>query len=250
MDFGSCVSNIGEAIYCEESFDFFAASLECSLKEALFSLRKSSKTYPKLNTAIYQVEKLKGQLFRKMYNCVWDTRPDWRVICHGDLWINNLMFKYNCRGECDGVKFVDLQTLRYTSPAIDILHFLYTSTEFGVRDQYYDQLINDYVDALYKTLQKFEVQDYYVANVQELNKIIRQEIRDKAWYGLGVCMWLMPAVTFHPDNVLDLDTVTADDFASDNQEKNLTQMQTPEYHVRMRDTILEFYQRGIFDELV
>lgn len=64
------VSSIGESIYCSEAAEFFTQSLECSLKEALFSLRKSSQTYAALEPAIQQIELLKGQLFRKMYECV------------------------------------------------------------------------------------------------------------------------------------------------------------------------------------
>lgn len=201
-----------------------------------------------LNRAIECVERLKGRLYRTMYKCVRDTSADWTVICHGDLWINNLMFRYN-RGECDGVKFIDLQTLRYTSPVIDILHFLYTSTERSVRDAHMDNMIDDYVESLYDTLQKFDVHDEYVSDVNELNAIIRRELREKSMYGLGICMWLMPAVTFHPNNIIDLDTITIDDFTSDNQEKTMTQMQTPEYHVRMRDTVMEFYRKGILNDI-
>lgn len=111
-------------------------------------------------------------------------------MAHGDLWINNIMWRHNNRNECDGIKFVDLQTLRYTSPVIDILHFLYTSTEYAMRDKYMDQLIDDYVDSLYATLQRFEVQDEYVSNVQTLNEIIRSELRERSLYGLGICMYI------------------------------------------------------------
>lgn len=69
-EFASVVSSIGESIYCSEAAEFFTQSLECSLKEALFSLRKSSETYAALEPAIQQIELLKGQLFRKMYECV------------------------------------------------------------------------------------------------------------------------------------------------------------------------------------
>lgn len=69
-EFASVVSNIDESIYCAEAADFFTQSLECSLKEALFSLRKSSQTFVGLDPAIHQIEKLKGKLFRKMYECV------------------------------------------------------------------------------------------------------------------------------------------------------------------------------------
>lgn len=69
-EFAAVVSNIGESIYCAEAADFFTQSLECSLKEALFSLRKSSQTFTSLDPAILQVEKLKGKLFRQMFECV------------------------------------------------------------------------------------------------------------------------------------------------------------------------------------
>lgn len=159
------------------------------------------------------------------------------------------MWRYNNRNDCDSVKFIDLQTLRYTSPVIDILHFLYTSTEYAMRAQFMDQLIDDYVDSLYKTLQRFGAHDEYVPNIQTLNEIIRNELRNRSMYGLGICMWLLPAVTFHTDKIVDLDAVTIDDFKSDNQEKTMTQMQTPEYHTRMRETVMEFFRKGVLNDI-
>lgn len=69
-EFATVISNISESIYCAEAADFFTQSLECSLKEALFSLRKSSQTFAGLDPAIKQLEKLRGQLFRQMFECV------------------------------------------------------------------------------------------------------------------------------------------------------------------------------------
>lgn len=73
------VSSIGESIYCSEAAEFFTQSLECSLKEALFSLRKSCQTYAALEPAIHQIERLNGQLFRKMYECV-RGRPGTKIF--------------------------------------------------------------------------------------------------------------------------------------------------------------------------
>lgn len=69
-EFESVVSNIGESIYCAEAADFFTQSLECSLKEALHSLRKSSQSFMGVEPAIRQIEKLKGKLFKQMFECV------------------------------------------------------------------------------------------------------------------------------------------------------------------------------------
>lgn len=69
-EFAEVVSNIDESIYCTEAAEFFTQSLECSLKEALFSLRKSSQSCAAMEPAIHQIEQLKGQLFWKMYECI------------------------------------------------------------------------------------------------------------------------------------------------------------------------------------
>lgn len=74
-EFAEVVSNIDESIYSVESADFFTQSLECSLKEATFSLHSSCQTFPALDPAIQQIEKLKGQLFWQMFKCVRGTNP-------------------------------------------------------------------------------------------------------------------------------------------------------------------------------
>ncbi|KAK5640986.1 hypothetical protein RI129_009533 [Pyrocoelia pectoralis] len=50
------------------------------------------------------------------------------VLNHGDLWTNNIMISYNSNGKIKDVRFVDYQTLFYSSPAIDLHYFLVTGT--------------------------------------------------------------------------------------------------------------------------
>ncbi|KXJ72219.1 hypothetical protein RP20_CCG018573 [Aedes albopictus] len=62
-------------------------------------------------------------------------------------------------------------------------------------------------------------------------------------------MWLLPAVTFHPDHIPDLDQVTMNDFKTKNHEKTIAQMLSADYHTRMKDTVLEFYRKGFLDSV-
>lgn len=250
IGFHAAKEHLNEVVYCLSAIDFYTHSLESSLKEALYSLRKSNE-HGELDVPIQKIDRLTGKLFKIMYECVVDVDEPWAVLCHGDLWINNLLFKYNKSNVCDGVKLVDLQTMRYTSPVIDILHFLYTSTEYQLREKYLDQLLLDYTVSLLKTMQRLTGLCGTDPNVfnSELDGL-RRQIRKKALYGLGICMWLMPAVTFHPDNILDLDTVSLSDFENSNQADTMTQMQTPEYHARMKETVLEFMNRGYLDNVL
>ena len=64
------------------------------------------------------------------------------VICHGDLWLSNILFKYGAGGQgpsCSAmeagkeavrpveVKFIDFQSARFASLATDLVLFLFTS---------------------------------------------------------------------------------------------------------------------------
>ena len=56
------------------------------------------------------------------------------VICHGDLWLSNILFKYSATSQTDSsevkpaeVKFIDFQSARFASLATDLVLFLFTS---------------------------------------------------------------------------------------------------------------------------
>lgn len=247
-EFASLVGNLTEAIYCDEAREFYSHCVESSLREALFSLRHSNEN-GEIDKAIAKLESLTGRMYDIMFNTVHCSDTQWMVIGHGDLWVNNLMFKYNELAEVDDVKFIDLQTLRYTSPVIDILHFLYTSTEYVTREEHMEQLLNDYHESLFTTIQSYNIEDENSKCGQLIKNIIQNELDLRFMYGLGICMWLMPAVTFHPGNIPDLDAVTLNDFTNSNQEKNMTQLQTPEYRARIKDTVLEFFNRGVLHDI-
>lgn len=244
IKFQQTQSKITEIVFCPEAFEFYTRSLESSLREALSSLRKSNRKYENLTDPIKEVEKLSGKLYQQMYNCVQENDEKWKVLCHGDLWINNLMFKSS------DVKLIDLQSMRYTSLVIDIQHLIYSSTESDVRIKYYDEIISCYHKYLMENLELLLKQDY-LDNFKQLENVfslenIKQELDKKWMYALGMAMWLLPAITFHPNNTPDLDSVEMDDFLTDTQEKNMTEMQTAEYHERIKDVVLEFYDKKYF----
>lgn len=179
-------------------------------------------------------------------------------MCHGDLWVNNLMFRYDAAGgqqqqqqpQVTDVRLIDLQTARCASPAIDILHFIYTSTERWLRAAHLDALLACYADAVLAVVGR------HVRDAGQLQALaaqftvagLRRELRSKIMYGLGISMWLLPAVTFHHDGIPDLNTMTLSDIANESAANVIVQMQTPEYHLRIREVVAEFYEAGYFDD--
>uniref|UniRef100_A0A1B0CSX9 CHK kinase-like domain-containing protein n=2 Tax=Lutzomyia longipalpis TaxID=7200 RepID=A0A1B0CSX9_LUTLO len=240
--------NISEIVYCPEAREFISNTLECSLRDTLASLQASNGD-KHLTEAIAKIERMQGSMYDIMSCHVLENEESWRVICHGDVWINNLMFRRRKSTGCaEQVKLVDLQTMRCTSPVIDILHFIYTSTVRDFRQTHLDQLITDYREALIKSLHIYLPAEDTLKRLQMQFTVdrIKEELHRKMLYGLGNAMWLMPAVTFHPNRIPDLNAVTITDFGNSTQ---MTQMVTPEYHRRIREMLLEFQEEGILQNL-
>lgn len=261
VEFSAAISRIQEIVYCPDAVEFYTHSLESSLRDALCSLHKSNKN-DDLTEIIEKIEKLTGQMYNQMAMHVTDRSTDkWNVMCHGDLWINNLMFKYsndcqtNCSTKVIGVKLIDLQTVRYASPIIDILHFFYSSTRSSLRHNYLDQLLTDYLRAFLNELWR-HLHDCYPEALQLIENeftlnYIKEQFNAKIMYGLGTVMWLLPAITFHPDNIPDLDAVTMSDFTNTNNiDTTMTEMLTEDYHVRMKETMLEFQKNNYFKSIM
>uniref|UniRef100_A0A182NMV6 CHK domain-containing protein n=1 Tax=Anopheles dirus TaxID=7168 RepID=A0A182NMV6_9DIPT len=254
IEYADACAKVREIVYCPEAADFYTHSLESSLRGALDSLRYSNGKGD-LDEPIRAIEGLTGRLYRIMSELVCDGVDDaWRVICHGDTWVNNLMFSADCRH----VKLIDLQTMRCTTPVLDILHLLYTSTELTLRQQHVTDLLLQYRQTLLDALEEhFCSYDdpataatllHHFADLFSYQRL-RAEYDRCLPYGLGIAMWLLPAVTFNPDQIPDLDAVTINDFKTKNHEKKIAQMVSVDYHTRMRDIALEMHDQGVLQRL-
>ncbi|OAD60426.1 hypothetical protein WN48_05397 [Eufriesea mexicana] len=74
------------------------------------------------------------------------------VLNHGDCWVNNMVFKENEKGQPTDLLLLDYQFSVYTSPCIDLLYFLNTCPEFGIKYDYDDRLLKIYLDKLEETM--------------------------------------------------------------------------------------------------
>lgn len=98
-----------------------------------------------------------------------------KVLNHGDLWVNNFLFKYD-EGIPVDIVFVDYQLSFFTSPGYDINYFLSTSPTNEVREKNVDALIETYYNNFSKTLKN-------VSHMQYSFEAIKKEIRSREFYG-------------------------------------------------------------------
>lgn len=122
-------------------------------------------------------------------NCEVFTRDEkaFNVLTHGDLWITNLMYKYDENGHPQDVVFVDYATGFYGSPGIDLSYLLFTSNTETNTEADWDELLRVYHTELVANLTKFG----YMGRIPTLIDIYIEYLR-KSYYGLMISMFLIP----------------------------------------------------------
>lgn len=78
------------------------------------------------------------------------------VICHGDMWQNNTMFKYDESGKPIEVCLLDWQISRHSSPIIDIVYYIFCCTSKELRDAHYGDFLKVYHESLSAHIERYE----------------------------------------------------------------------------------------------
>ncbi|XP_051158161.1 uncharacterized protein LOC127279683 [Leptopilina boulardi] len=78
------------------------------------------------------------------------------TLNHGDMWTNNMLFKYNENHEPVDIRLLDYQLCRYGSPSLDLMYMLMTCCTPEMRRKHCSQLLNDYYDSLSNCLKKMD----------------------------------------------------------------------------------------------
>lgn len=79
------------------------------------------------------------------------------VLSHGDLWSNNIMFKYDENKKPCGVKLIDYQLARYTVPSMDLTTLIFVCSTREFRRLHQNDILNSYCDVLESELQLNQV---------------------------------------------------------------------------------------------
>lgn len=237
--------SVQEVIYVQEASKLFGVYFENSLKMAMECLRSMSDNDGTFDNDIKKIDGFRGSVFSIMSELVKPKEP-WSVICHGDSWSNNFLFRYSQTRQAEEVRLLDLQVARYASPATDILHFLYTSTQEGIRRRHYDQLVRIYHTTLNDTVRRLMVgSPYEHTEVFMTFQQLQDELQKYTIYGFLNALWLLPAVHADPSNVPDLETITEDILFSQENLDNLISNQSPTYKQRIRELVQDYRLLGV-----
>uniref|UniRef100_A0A1I8PPI3 CHK kinase-like domain-containing protein n=1 Tax=Stomoxys calcitrans TaxID=35570 RepID=A0A1I8PPI3_STOCA len=126
------------------------------------------------------------------------------VICHGDFWNNNMLYgNRNNAEQTTSAKLIDFQLSRYASPILDLVHYLYTSTEGDLRKKYFEELLDTYFEHLkaHISYHNLIIDDIYP------KKIFMQQLKDYGIYGFCMAAFSIPFFISTSSELPDLDVV-------------------------------------------
>lgn len=132
----------------------------------------------------------------RVYERVRAMDGECNVICHGDLWKNNLLFndiEQNCI-------LVDFQLLRYASVAVDIGMLLYLHTTEEDRKKFESSLLKHYYSVLYDTLLLNNVPKSEIPKYESILK----EFNEHRLVGLTYASLYSPGIHQNPDDLADI----------------------------------------------
>jgi Predicted aminoglycoside phosphotransferase len=184
-----------ELQFTEERSSIYDEHFAQLARNTLDIIRKT----PETSRYARKIEDILNETYHHLLTFVKPREP-FSTLTHGELWTNNIMFSYS-KDEPVSVKFLDFQTCRYGSPALDINYFLYTSTTAGVRERHMDDFMRTYYRSLIGTLHQSGLKSKM--NLQD----IRREVNSMSVYGFLAAhlnlrnMFYDPNISGGPDNL-------------------------------------------------
>lgn len=131
------------------------------------------------------------------------------VICHGDVWINNILYNY-CDTNKDIInemKLVDWQITHYGSLGSELTYYLYCCVNYEVRKNRQEELIELYYNSMRQFLNKFSLDIEKVIPFE----MLKDQLKTFGLYAFGMANFAIPLLCKYPDQLFENENVKLTD---------------------------------------
>ncbi|XP_035779548.1 uncharacterized protein LOC118459870 isoform X1 [Anopheles albimanus] len=157
------------------------------------------------------------------------------VINHGDCWLPNFLFHQD-----SSVRIIDFQMVRYASPVLDIILFVYTCTDQELRKTHYDALLQAYHMSCCELLHELGSNPAVVFPRTELVNELEQFGR----FGCAVAMESIPLSLLEDAEVADLNSIEGTEAVPLEEVLVLANISSSEGRRRLVDVYRHAYECG------
>ncbi|EGK96687.1 AGAP013267-PA [Anopheles gambiae str. PEST] len=176
--YAQIVSELQETIFVPPLHSSFVDFLQRKVDYAIETLQRNPAAGD--GAVAERLCRFRDEYGQAMVDCV-QNRDD-TVICHGDCWISNILYRPMNAKE---LKFLDWQVARCATPAIDLSYFIFCCTDSELRERL-PELLRKYHSALVRRMDELGT-----VNGRELFPFERLQMHMKKYARFGFGMALM-----------------------------------------------------------
>lgn len=170
------------------------------------------------------------------------SKDRFNVLCHGDLWTNNIMFRYTDEGVLQECVFVDYQMSYYSSPTLDLHYFMVTSMTKEDRLDKADYVLHFYHKHLVRSLRKLNY-------TQPIPKLIdlQKDFLSTGVFGVFTTLNVLPIVRAPASNASNLDNLIGETDTEAGLAMKQRVFKNPLYLDALEELIPHYHRKGYLE---
>ncbi|CAG5056973.1 unnamed protein product [Parnassius apollo] len=189
---------ISEVFFVPENEDYFKSYYTEATQNAIAMVEEELRDSDMKDLYLEKFRKFCSEdtFFQTMVELVAPREP-LAVICHGDCWTNNFLFRH-IDGDIAEMYIVDFQLARYASPTLDLVYLMHLCLDREQRAGHLSSLLEYYADELHRRLVEMSNDDsvfHRNLNRDTLYEMLMEEFKRSSRFGLGIALDMYPIMT-------------------------------------------------------
>lgn len=233
--FHKIVGQLRETIFVAPLHSSFEGFLQRQVEYAMKTLEHNpAKGDEIVSKRLYR---FRDEYGASMVDCV--ANRDDVVICHGDCWISNILYRQKNKHHPKELKFLDWQVSRCGTPVIDLSYFIFCCTDSELRKRL-PELLQKYHTALVRRIDELGSDGHKLFPYETLQQYLRKFAR----FGFGMALMTLHTTCCVEKDLPDISTAleTSELVDLDKYAKDL--LYNPAYIKRMTGVCRDMVRLG------